>query len=79
MWGRIRIIGPDSSCSTYNQSQIILRLAICLRKNPNNMLDLLKDTQNSTFLIVQCFAKSRNAMLGSGGREFPRKLAADIK
>ena len=49
------------------------------KKNPNNMLDLLKDTQNSTFLIVQCFAKSRNAMLGSGGREFPRKLAADIK
>ena len=43
------------------------------------MLDLLKDTQNSTFLIVQCFAKSRNAMLGSGGWKFPRKLAADIK
>ena len=42
------------------------------------MLQLLKDTQNSTSSLAQCCDKSGKAMPGSGGQGWSRELATNI-
>ena len=61
-----------------NQSQKLLRLAIFSWRSPKKMLDLLKDSHNSTppgSMLCQ-FGK---AMPSSGGQKWQSKLATNIK
>ena len=43
------------------------------------MLDLLKDTQNPPFPLVQYFAKAEKPMPGIGGQEWSNKHATKLK
>ena len=48
-------------------------------KKSLKMLDLVKDTQNSSSFLVQCCAKPGKAMPGSGGQESASKRATNIE
>ena len=47
--------------------------------SPKKMLDLLKDTQNPPFPLVQYFAKAEKPMPGIGGQEWSNKHATKLK
>lgn len=48
-------------------------------KTSFRMLDLRKNTQNSPSALVQCCAKSRKAIAGGGGQEYPSNFATNIE